>query len=97
MCRRGAGEEWISGIRSLGEYLDETDESAVFRRRSSISRTPPQSTSSGQTMVQARSHGPNVPEAGIVAEELVAEGKDLQWMDEEIRTRKGSAMDGRGN
>ncbi|KAK9745028.1 hypothetical protein QE152_g7264 [Popillia japonica] len=42
----------------------------------------------------ARSHGPNVPEAGIVAEELVAEGKDLQWMDEEIRTSPAYKLQG---
>ncbi|KAK9719712.1 hypothetical protein QE152_g22490 [Popillia japonica] len=40
----GTDTEWIGGIRSLGEHLDETDEKAVFERRSSISRTPPESS-----------------------------------------------------
>ncbi|KAK9718508.1 hypothetical protein QE152_g23129 [Popillia japonica] len=74
------------GIRRLGEHLDEADEKAVFQRRSSISRTPPQGTSGGLTATNEASRGSDKPKAGIDVEKPTAEEKGEHWMDEEIRT-----------
>ncbi|KAK9731767.1 hypothetical protein QE152_g13352 [Popillia japonica] len=86
----GADDAWRGRVRSADQHLDETDERAVFQRRSSINRTPPghkgHTNADGLLMIMRKGKDSPAEKLDLDEEKSQEDTEGNEWGDEELST-----------